>query len=229
MTTHRRAFVNRPAGAAAARAGLVAWAACAACGDNWPARPDAAIDATIDARVDPPPPPLGEMVDRVGRPLIARLLIGTTSPEAERAAAQQQYQRLGPLDGFRFEVEMARHIALFDGADSYAFAGDQCRSAASGTELASILANDRLFVDTDQGNCTHFFEVERAFLVSRGTSRTSCGGYMPTQDAVDTMYSILIRALGTPGNPGPPVPDGAQPHNDYLGNDSFPFLAREHL
>lgn len=223
MSTLRRAFASGAAACATAAA------ACAACGDNRPARPDAGIDAGIDAAGDPAPPPLGELVDRVGRPLIARLLIGTTLPDTERTAAQQQYQRLGPLDGFRFEAEMARHLALFDGADSDATAGDQCRPAAADIELAGILANDRLFVDTDQGNCTHFFEVERAFLVSRGTSRTSCGGYMPTQDAVDTMYSILIRALGTPGNPGPPVPDGAQSHSDYLGNDSFPFLAREHL
>lgn len=198
------------------------------CGDNWPARPDAGLDAGIDALVEPPPPPLGEMVDRVGRPLIAQFLIGTELPAAQRLAAQQQYQLLGPLDGFRFEAEMARHLALYDGADSESSAGDQCRPAATYPELASVLANDRLFVDTDQGNCTHFFEVERAFLNGR-ISRTSCGGHMPTQDVVDALYSILIRALGSPGMPGPPVPDGAQPHTDYLGNDSFPFLAREHL
>lgn len=215
---------------------VVTWAALAAwatplggvgCGDNWPARPDAGVDAGMDALVEPPPPPLGEMVDRVGRPLISRLLIGATLPPAERIAAQQQYRLKGPLDGFRFEAEMARGFALYDGADSEDSAGDQCRPPATYPELASVLANDRLFVDTDQGNCTYFFEVERAFLSGR-SSRTSCGGYMPTQDAVDAMYSILIRALGAPGAPGPQVPDGAQPHSDYLGNDSFPFLAREH-
>ncbi len=207
-----------------------ALAAVAGCGDNLPARPDASADGPIDAAGNPPPPELGPIVDRAGRPLIAKMLIGTALPQAERREMQRAYQLSTPLEGFRFEVEIAANLALYDGADSVAQPADECRPVAFYSTLARILANDRLFVDTTRGSCDRFFSVERDFLTSPNQDDpTSCGGFAPTQDAVDDLYSVAIRALGSTNMPGPPVPDGAGPHPDYLGNDAFPFLARDHL
>lgn len=216
--------------AAVVTALLAALGAASGCGDNLPARPDANRDAPADAATDPPPPALGPMVDRVGRPLIARLLVGTALPSAERRAKQRDYQESTPLAGFRFEAEIAANLALYDGADSAAQPGDECRPVTFYPTLARVLANDRLFVDTTKAGCDRFFSVERDFLTSPNDDvPTSCGGFAPSQDAVDDLYSVLIRALGSTNLPGPPVPDGVGPHADTLGNDSFPFLGREHL
>ncbi len=206
-------------------------AGLAGCGDNLAVRPDAmAVDAPPDPPEIPAPPALGEMIDRVGRPLTAELLIGAGLPEAERKARQEEYARTEPLEWFLFEPEMQRSLALYDALDSESSAGDRCRTPAQRAQLARLFADDRLFVDAYTGpcsaaGCVDYLEVERA--TSRPSPiRQSGGGFAPAYDAVDVTYTSLVKEAD-PGAQITPVSDGVERHPD-VDNNSFPFLGPPH-
>jgi hypothetical protein len=209
---------------------LAAFAAATGCGDNWAARPDGPPPDTRPTDAGPPePPPLGEMVDRAGRPLTAELLIGAGLADADRQARQAEYARTGPLEWFKFETEIQRSLALYDGLDSELSAGDRCRPAAQLAQLARILADDRLFLDAPTAPCAppclDYLEVERSRLRPSPTRRSG-GGLAPTYDAVDITYTALVKDAD-PGPLVPPVTDGVEAHGD-VSSDSFPFLAPPH-
>ncbi len=216
--------------AARAACSLAVALACCGCGDNWKVSPDGGGGEASPDGGPPPPPALGEMLDRVGRPLTAELLIGTTLPDAERRAAISAYRRAAPDTWPSFEAEILKNLSLFDGLDSAATAGDRCRSNPALAELAELLANDRLFLDTNislcsEAGCTDYFEVERKAL--RGSpDHSSCGGLAGTFDAVDVTYTALIKTAD-PGSGVTPITDGVGRHGD-VSTTSFPFLGIAH-
>lgn len=222
---------RRPSPAAGTALALALAFACGACGDNWKVSPDGGGgDAGPDGGTPPPPPALGEMLDRVGRPLTAELLIGTTLPDAERRAAIAAYRRAAPDTWPSFAAEILKNLYLFDGLDSVAAAGDRCRSNSTLAALAELLADDRLFLDTNislcaDGSCTDYFEVERKAL--RGSpDHSSCGGLAGTFDAVDVTYTALVKDAD-PASGVAPVTDGVGRHAD-VSTTSFPFLGIAH-
>ena len=106
--------------------------------------------------------------------------------------------------------------------------------ATSYQSLAAVLALDMLFLDTTKGVAdipgTHqnYLSVELNALAS--VSNVTCGGRAPTNDVIDTSYTML--AVGIPGfNAGsgfdPAFKDGAGPHAD-VSNSTFPFLGPPH-
>lgn len=216
--------------AAGATLSLAAVLAGGACGDNWKVSPDGGgMDAGTDGG-PPPPPALGEMLDRVGRPLTAELLIGTTLPDAERRAAIAAYRRAAPDTWPSFAMEILKNLSLFDGLDSVAVAGDRCRTTPVLAELAELLADDRLFLDTNislcsDSGCTDYFEVERKAL--RGSpDHSSCGGLAGTFDAVDVTFTALVKDAD-PASGVAPITDGVGRHGD-VSTTSFPFLGMAH-
>lgn len=231
--SRRRCLAGSSAAGGAGLAALALALLGAACGDNWSARPDAGGgDSQVDGPDNPPPPELGEIFDRRGRPLTAELLIGIDLPAGPaREAAHQRFARTSDFNWRSYEAEIARSLALYDGLDSEAAAGDRCGyPGMSYAALASIFADDRLYVDTEisvcrGSNCRDYLAVERSFIPPLRL-RDSCGGNALSYDVVDASYTALIKDPD-PDPPVTPISDGVEPHGD-IDNTSFPFLGREH-
>lgn len=112
---------------------------------------------------------------------------------------------------------------LFNGNPS----GGGTPAATSYGTLATILANDELFVDTSKGLCALYLAVEFGEVTGMGNS--TCGGRAPQYDVIDISLTMLaegIAGFSTDGMFTPELKDGANPHGDYL--TSFPFLGAPH-
>ena len=116
----------------------------------------------------------------------------------------------------QFTDRFAGNLAIYDGLETTC--GNQLLAGMTATPgrydtLATVLANDQLFVNTDSGTCNQYFGVEL------GT--TDCGGRTPLYDTIDVTYSAL--AIGDVAG----VTDGVDADPDAVthSNTVFPFLA----
>ena len=229
---------------------LVAFAGCGGGASN-PIHHDA---GTPDAAGFPPPPALGAQIDRVGRPAISSLLIGTFATEPTRTAVKDAYRQasdpatwkdtmLRPNVSIRQELEA--NLAVFDALDAglppvpsqppfgcrNAFRYTTPTGAASYQAAADLFADDELYVDTSRPTCNVFLALELDYGTGGGYTHTTCGGRMPTHDAIDMMYSVLAAgAYGVDqqsnGDLAPLIHDNAPVHSDV--KDTFPFLGPPH-
>ena len=94
-------------------------------------------------------------------------------------------------------------------------------------QLAGVLADDRLYVDTSKTQCTQYLAVELG--VVGGSNHTTCGGRSPTYDVIDVTYSALAlgtAGFSTDGQMTPVFGDMVSAHTDYLS--TFPYLGLPH-
>lgn len=102
-------------------------------------------------------------------------------------------------------------------------------SATSYEVLASILADDELYLDTSKTKCAFYLAVEFGFATAGPGTNTTCGGRAPSYDVIDYSLSVLaigIAGFSTDGNFTPDLGDGTPPHDDYLS--TFPYLGEPH-
>jgi hypothetical protein len=93
--------------------------------------------------------------------------------------------------------------------------------------LASLLAEDELYVDTSHSNCIAYLAVEFG-VIAGGGAATSCGGRAPSYDVIDYSFSMLVSGLrGFNATLQPQIHDGATAHADASDTD-FPFLGAPH-
>jgi hypothetical protein len=109
-------------------------------------------------------------------------------------------------------------------------------SATSYGQLANLLANDALVLDTSQAICTVYLAVELGIV--RGQPNATCGGRTPQYDVVDFTYSALASgtagfAFGSVVKPlfncdslNEHCGDDVSPHTDYL--TAFPYFGEPH-
>jgi hypothetical protein len=166
------------------------------------------------------PPAAGAPIDRVGRPLTANALLATVGEEDIADALKEGYNRADPAGWPAFATEIGRNLALYDGFDGVA--GNQWLADASQdsparySRLATLLADDRLWIDSRRTTCTEYLAVERAAF---GSPNTDCGGRAPSVDVNGVFRSMLIR--GTPD-----TSDDGVDHDDRRHSSvDFPFLA----
>jgi hypothetical protein len=206
---------------------------------------------SLDAAGFPPPPALGAQIDRAGRPAVSTLLIGTFATEPTRTAVKDAYRQASDPAMWKsamlrpnvsIEQELETSIAVFDAIDAGMAAVPMagCRNALRYTTptgatsylgVADLFADDQLYVDTSKPVCSVFLALELDFGSFGGLVHTTCGGRMPTHDAIDTMYSMVAAgALGVVQQPsGDVVPllhDNAPVHSDV--KDAFPYLGPPH-
>lgn len=171
----------------------------------------------------PPPPRLGTQVDRMGRAAINTALIAPFADADTRGALQDEYNAgADPSDWANaFAAEIAANLAIYDSLDTVCgnqlLAGD---SAAAGRydALAGVLADDRLYVNTDSGTCQTYLAVEANFL---GIANDDCGGRTPLYDTVDVSYSVLATGMLSG------VGDGVDRDQDGNASPSnFPYYDR---
>lgn len=153
--------------------------------------------------VRPPRPKLGRQLDRVGRPLITQTVVADHA--AYDAASRPQWGT--------FTASIAQALSTFDAMDG--MCGNQSLAATSTTgyaPLAALLADDRLFVNTDELSCGTYLAVELGLP-------GDCGGRVVGGDTVDAVYARLISG-GADG-----VGDGIDVDDDVHSAVQFPFVA----
>jgi hypothetical protein len=162
----------------------------------------------------------GTPVDRMGRTLTGNALIGPLDPEAVSDRRKEEYNRAAQRDWPRFVPDIARTLALYDGFDGVcgnAWRADQAPpSAQRYRDLAALLADDRLWIDSRKRTCERYLAIE---MRATGVRTADCGGRRPDLDAVDAYRSLLV------GGRESGVDDGVARDDRLQPIDNFPFLA----
>lgn len=164
-----------------------------------------------------------KQIDRMGRPLTGNALLGSFSDEETSDGLKERYNSATPATGAEFIPEMERTLGIYDGFDGKC--GNQLRADAKATSparyrsLATVLADDRLWVNSESTICGEFFSVEFAALAGNDSMNIYCGGRTPTDDAIDVYRSVLSmgQAKG--------VDDGVDRDEREHSITEFPFLA----
>jgi len=243
---------RRLSGAAVVAAGALA-AHVAACGDDMPLKPhDAAIDGDGSAMQMPQPPVLGAQLDRMGRPGIADALIAAFASSGSNAGAQKDAynQAADPATWKTTPVrpnvtiadELKASAAPYDAIDNGLVAGPLtltgCANALfyagppgaqSYGNLASVLGDDQILVDTSRGSCTYYLALEIEVASAATHIHDNCGGRTLQYDAYDALISVLaagISGLDTANQFVPRLRGSATAHVDVKA--SFPFLGEPH-
>jgi hypothetical protein len=161
-------------------------------------------------------------IDRAGRPLTGNALLSPLD-ETKGDRLKERYNRAEPARAAQFIGDIQRTLGLYDGydgvrgnqwlADTHAAPGMRYRP------LATLLADDRLWVNSASAKCTQLFAVELAQLSGRRDLAADCGGRTPNYDA-----SNIYRSLLAAGNLDS-IDDGVHHDDRTHSTTRFPFLA----
>lgn len=161
-------------------------------------------------------------LDRMGRPLTGNALLGTLASAVVSDKLKEDYNHATPATAARFVPEMEKTLGLYDGFDgkcgNQLLAG-KVESAGRYRQLATLLADDRLWVNSASKVCAHFFAVELAELAGQRALANDCGGRSPTYSAANVYRSLL--ANGKPVG----IDDGLTRDEHDHSSSAFPFLA----
>jgi hypothetical protein len=161
-------------------------------------------------------------LDRAGRPLTGNALLGTLATAIVSDKLKEDYNRATPATAARFVPEIEKNLGLYDAFDGKCgnqFVASKGATAGRYRELATLLADDRLWVNSAYGVCKQFFAVELAELTGPSTADNDCGGRTPTYSAANIYRSLL--ANGTPTG----IDDGLTRDKREHSSTVFPFLA----
>lgn len=118
-----------------------------------------------------------------------------------------------------FAPEIGASLAIYDGFDGRCgnqwLAEPNAPQAGRYANLALLLADDRLWVNSDAHSCQQYLSAE----LHRRPTKRDCGGRTPNYDAVDVFRSLL--ALGRTSG----VDDGVARDDGRHSDLRFPFLA----
>jgi hypothetical protein len=162
-------------------------------------------------------------LDRMGRPLTGNALLGTLAAANVSDKLKEDYNRATPATAARFVSEIEKNLGLYDGFDGKC--GNQLLAdpAATGAgryhKLATLLADDRLWVNSASGVCTELFAVELAELTGQSVLDSDCGGRSPTYSAANVYRSLLANGTLTG------IDDGLSRDGREQSATKFPFLA----
>jgi Domain of unknown function (DUF4331) len=165
----------------------------------------------------------GRQIDRAGRPLTGNALLGLFAPEAVSNQLKEEYNAATPATAARFIPEIRKALGLYDAFDGHC--GNQLlvnKEAAPSMRygaMATLLADDRLWVNSASGVCTQLFAVELASLADRKELSNDCGGRTPNYDAVNIYRSLLVDGSNAS------VDDGVHHDERVHSTTEFPFLA----
>ncbi|HET6972109.1 MAG TPA: hypothetical protein VFH92_13360, partial [Phenylobacterium sp.] len=136
---------------------------------------------------------------------------------------KEAYNAASPATAQGFAPEIAKGLALYDGFDGQCgnqFLADRdLPPARRYLELASLLADDRLWVNSASSQCTQLFAVERATLSGAFELEGDCGGRTPAMSAVNVYRSLLVDGTNTS------LDDGLDKDERPVSTSTFPFLS----
>jgi hypothetical protein len=165
----------------------------------------------------------GRQLDRAGRPLTGNALLGTLASDDVSNRLKEEYNAATPATSARFIPEIQKGLGLYDGFDgkcgNQLLANREAVPSMRYRALATLLADDRLWVNSASTVCTQLFAVELGNLAGQSALKDDCGGRTPNYNAVNVYRSLLVD--GTTVS----VDDGVE--HDELEHSAtvFPFLA----
>ena len=172
----------------------------------------------------PPMPTLGTQIERTARPLIKNGLVGgplAAAPESNRR--KESYNRVARTEWSQFAANIQESLALYDGFDGSCgnqwLVDPKVKTGARYRQLARLLADDRIWINSTSTVCTQFLAVELTAFATQGASSDDCGGRTPTYDANNIFRSLLAGGVPTG------VDDGLGRDEKVHSTTAFPFLA----
>lgn len=184
-----------------------------------------AAGGTGGAGGQPAVPTLGAQIDRMGRPAINTALNHTFEliTETKDAEKDKWNQNSDPATWTTYAGEIGKNLAVLDGVDT--MCGNQLLAdpakmdATRYATLAGVLADDRLYVNTDGAGCTTYLAVEANAV---GVMNNDCGGRRLSYDVIDVSYTVLVA-----GKLDASIGDTI-PISDAAKGEIFPHLADPH-
>ncbi len=167
-------------------------------------------------------PALGTQIDRVGRPAVGTALIGAFHPdETAKGMLKDDYNSNSDPASWRdaYAGEIMGNLAILDALD--ADCGNQLVADAGEKRyefLATVLADDRLYVHSDRSECGEYLGLEAEIVGAIPQGAGGCGGREPADDVIERSYSALAAGLLAG------VDDGVSADDAPL-LPNFPFLA----
>jgi len=172
----------------------------------------------------PAAPTLGQPIERTARPLIKNALVGGPfAADAVSNRRKEAYNRVGRDGWAQFSPDIERTLGLYDGFDGKC--GNQWLADTKADphkryrKLATLLADDRIWVNSASSSCTQFLAVEFTALGTPGAFAGDCGGRTPNYDASNIFRSLLIDGTTKGGV------DGLTHDERIHSTTDFPFLA----
>ncbi len=165
----------------------------------------------------------GRQIDREGRPLTGNALLGLLGPDTVSDQLEEEYNSATPETAARFIPEIQKALGLYDAFDGHC--GNQLlvnKDSAPSirySAMATLLADDRLWINSASGVCTQLFAVELASLAGRKELSNDCGGRTPNYDSVNVYRSLLVDGSNAS------VDDGVHRDEQVHSTTEFPFLA----
>jgi len=195
--------------------------------------PDTSPGTDSSTPTIPAPPALGAQIDRMGRPAINTALNATFETDAgTKGAKKDAYNADGTQAGWaQYIPEQAGNLAIFDSLDTVC--GNQFLAQDGGAAptnvkvygtLASITADDRVWLNTAGTSCTTYLAVEANYAATAGLipatfKNTDCGGRALPYDVIDITYSVV--SIGNVAGVG----DGVSADATKTAATAFPYLA----
>lgn len=165
----------------------------------------------------------GKQIDRAARPLTGNALLGTLATDDVSDRLKEEYNSSTPATSARFIPEIEKALGLYDAFDgkcgNQLLANRDVAPSKRYRALATLLADDRLWVNGKSVLCTQLFSVELASLAGQSAFANDCGGRSPLYNAANTYRSLLVD--GTAGS----VDDGVGHDERAHSATVFPFLA----
>ena len=162
-------------------------------------------------------------IDREGRPLTGNALLGLLAGDAVSNQLKEEYNAATPETAARFIPEIRKALGLYDAFDGHCgnqlLVNKEAAPSMRHSAMATLLADDRLWVNSASGVCTQLFAVELASLAGRKEFSNDCGGRTPNYDAVNVYRSLLVDGSNTS------VDDGVHRDERVHSTTEFPFLA----
>lgn len=173
-----------------------------------------------------PPPKLGVQIDRIGRPAINTAANNVFNPDPTTSGmAKDAYNAAADPTTWvtSFKSEAAKNLAVFDGLDTVCgnqLAAKMTVGPGQYDPLATVLLDDRLYLNTAGTTCTTYLAVEANALGV--LKNTDCGGRGLAYEVMDTTYGAVA---GCSMPPCAPISDGVSPDPTKTGGKTFPYLA----
>lgn len=154
-------------------------------------------------------------LDRAGRPMMKNALLGLLLDDAPSDALKEDYNQAIPATAARFIPEIEKSLAFYDGLDgecgNQLLADRRAPPSRRYRALATLFADDRLWVDSGAAACTQLFAVERGIRGDRG-------GRRPDDDTANIFRSLLVDGSTSS------VTDGVRRDEHPPSVTAFPFL-----
>lgn len=172
---------------------------------------------------NPMPPMIGAQIDRFGRPAINTALNATFETDMTKKNMQKDAYNADsdPTKWVaNYTAEFEKNLAILDSLDTVcgnqAFYDMSKMDASAYGTLASVLADDRLWINTANmcaGDVYLAVEADATGVLKNPL----CGGRMLDFDVIDTSYTVLAT-----GKLDSSLGDTIAKHSDY--STMFPYL-----